>query len=174
MPSRSLMGRRGAKSLVQAHSPYTLSCRVWVRARPCPPAARRSCRCPDSSGRSSRLRLLCSWARPRKRERYSVSGEPRKNVARSSSEGQRISDGLSDLETGRVICHQQRRAAHLALHLGTGDKPWEAVLKGQSSVTLPVPNLLSLCTRLSCYGAEGPSLTQAEGALCPGLGIKEQ
>lgn len=44
---------------------------------------------PDSSGRSSRLRLRCSRVRPRKREWYRVSREPRKDVARSSSEGQR-------------------------------------------------------------------------------------
>jgi hypothetical protein len=75
----------------QAHSPYTLSCRVWVQTRP--PVSTISTEklplSPDSRGPSSRLRLLCSCARPRKREWYRVSKEPRKNVARSSSDGQR-------------------------------------------------------------------------------------
>lgn len=73
------------------HSPYTLSCRIWVWARP--PVSTSSTEklplSPNSSGWSSRLRLLCSWARPRNREWYRVSREPRKNVASSSSEGQR-------------------------------------------------------------------------------------
>lgn len=73
------------------HSPYTLSCRVWVQVRPLVSTMSMeklplslACR-----GPSSRLRLLCNWTRPRKQEWYSVSREPRKDVARSSSEGQR-------------------------------------------------------------------------------------
>lgn len=85
------MREGGAESQCQTHLPYTLSCRIWVQARP--PVSTSNTEklplSPDSSGRSSRLRLLCSRVRPRKREWYRVSREPRKYVARSSSNGQR-------------------------------------------------------------------------------------
>lgn len=91
MPFQVFVGGGRAKSECQAHSPYTLSCRIWVQVRP--PLSTSNTEklplSPDSSGRSSRLRLLCICVRPRKREWYRVSREPRKDVARSSSEGQR-------------------------------------------------------------------------------------
>lgn len=73
------------------YSPYTLSCRIWVQVRS--PVSTSNTEklllSPDSSGQRSKLRLLCSWAWPRKREWYRVSREPWKYVARSSSEGHR-------------------------------------------------------------------------------------
>lgn len=135
------------------HSPYTVSCRIWVRARP--PVSTRSTEklplSPDSSGWSSRLRSLCSWARPRKRERYRVSREPRKNVARSSSEGQR------DLQMASRTWKPGGRVATSSAELPTWPCTWTPVTVAGSSAGRTQP------VRLPAHSSCLPALHQAAG-----------
>lgn len=176
-----LCGRRGSGSQCQTHSPYTFSWRVWVQVWPLVSTinTEKLPLSPDSSGPSSRLRLLCSWARPRKREWYRVSREPRKNVARSSSEGQR------DRQIASRTWKPGGCAATSSTEPPTLLSTWAPVTvmgsraeRTEPLITLPAPRSSSyFCMHLSCYGVNwGPSTdtpsTQVEGTLCQVPGIK--
>lgn len=165
------------------HSPYTLSCKVWVKVRP--PTSTISTEklplSPDSSGPSSRLRLLCSWARPRKREWYRVSREPRKNVARSSSEGQRDLQMAS--RTWKLEGCWATSSAKPPTLLNTwapGAAMGRSAARTEPPVTLLAPGCSSslLYIQLSCYEVIRaplyPPSTQVEQALCHAAGVKQE
>lgn len=171
---------RWAESQCQAHSPYTLSCRIWVQARP--PLSTSNTEklplSPDSSGPSSRLRLRCSWVRPRKREWYRVSREPRKDVARSSSEGQR--DRQMASRTWKPGWHSAASSTEPPTWPCTW-APVTATGSGAARTTEPrhclpqAPQSLLHAARskLGLLSPQTPS-TQVENALSQGLGIKSR